>query len=92
MPDPESQAVKGRILSLNVKQDSWSREVDLKFAFPLVIPLAAQILAYQFDLSDYSTKQPGSHISTASFGDAFTGPHLIFHERIRLPKPYIVKN
>lgn len=92
MPDPEAQAVKGRILSLNVKQDSWSREVDLKFAFPLVIPLAAQILAYQFDLSDYSTKQPGSHISTASFGDAFTGPHLIFHERIRLPKPYIVKN
>lgn len=92
MPDPESRAVKDRILSLNVKQDDWSREVDLKFAFPLVMPLAAQILAYQFDLTDYSMKQPGRNISTETFGDSFEGPHLVFHERIRLPKPYTVKN
>lgn len=92
MPDPESKAVKGRLLQLDVKENGWSREVELKFAFPLVMPLAAQILAYQFDLTDYSMKQPGKHISTERFGDSFEGPHLVFHERIRLPKPYIVKN
>lgn len=92
MPDPESKAVKDRILALDVKQEGRSREVELKFAFPLTVPLAAQILAYRFDLTDYSAEQPGGHISTETFGDAFEGPHLIFHERIRLPKPYTVKN
>ena len=91
MPDPDSRAVKGRILQLNVTQNDWSREVELKFAFPLVMPLAAQIIARRFNPVDFTSAEPGSHISTDTFGDAFEGPHLIFHERISLPKPYMVK-
>lgn len=91
MPDPDSRAVKDRILKLKVTQNDWSRELELKFAFPLVMPLAAQIIARRFNPVDFTSSEPGSHISTNSFGDAFEGPHLIFHERISLPKPYIVK-
>ena len=91
MPDPESNAVKDRILDFKVTQNDWSREVELKFAFPLVMPLAAQIIAYQFNPVELTKGETGSHISTQKFGDSFTGPHLIFHERISLPKPYIVK-
>lgn len=91
MPDPDSRAVKDRILEFKVSQNNWSREVELKFAFPLVMPLAAQIIARRFNPVDFTTSEPESHISTESFGDAFEGPHLIFHERISLPKPYIVR-
>lgn len=91
MPDPDSQAVKNRILEFKVTRNQWSREVELKFAFPLVMPLAAQIIARRFNPTDFTSSEPGSHISTDKFGDAFDGPHLIFHERISLPKPYIVK-
>lgn len=91
MPDPDSRAVKDRILKLKVTQNDWSRELELKFAFPLVMPLAAQIIARRFNPVDFTSSEPGSHISTDTFGDAFEGPHLIFHERISLPKPYIVK-
>ena len=48
MPDPDSRAVKDRILGFNVTQNDWSREIELKFAFPLVMPLAAQIIARRF--------------------------------------------
>ena len=91
MPDPESKAVKDRMLEFKVMQNGWTREVELKFAFPLVMPLAAQIIAYQFNPTDFSKGQTGNHISTRKFGDSFTGPHLIFHERAALPKPYQVK-
>ncbi len=91
MPDPDSKAVKDRILEFKVAQNDWDREVELKFAFPLVMPLAGQIIARRFNPVDFTSSEPGSHISTNSFGDAFEGPHLIFHERISLPKPYIVK-
>ena len=91
MPDPDSRAVKDRILACKVTQNDWNREVELKFAFPLVMPLAAQIIARRFNPVDFTSTEPGSHISTDTFGDAFEGPHLIFHERISLPKPYIVK-
>ena len=91
MPDPESKAVKDRILEFKVKRKDWSRDVELKFAFPLVMPLAAQIIAFQFNPTDFSKGKAGSHISTRKFGDSFTGPHLVFHERASLPKPYQVK-
>lgn len=91
MPDPNSRAVKDRILACKVTQHDWNREVELKFAFPLVMPLAAQIIARRFNPVDFTSSEPGSHISTDTYGDAFEGPHLIFHERISLPKPYIVK-
>lgn len=91
MPDPDSRAVKDRILKLKVTRNDWSRELELQFAFPLVMPLAAQIIARRFNPVDFTSSEPGSHISTDTFGDAFEGPHLIFHERISLPKPYIVK-
>lgn len=91
MPDPESKAVKDRILEFKVTQKGWTREVELKFAFPLVMPLAAQIIAFKFNPTDFSTGKTGSHISTKKFGDSFTGPHLVFHERAALPKPYLVK-
>ncbi len=91
MPDPESRAVKDRILACNLTQHDWSRELELKFAFPLVMPLAAQIIGRRFNPVDFTSSEPGSHISTETFGDAFEGPHLIFHERISLPKPYRVK-
>lgn len=91
MPDPDSRAVKDRILACKVTQNDWNREVELKFAFPLVMPLAAQIIARRFNPVDFTSSEPGSHISTDTYGDAFEGPHLIFHERISLPKPYIVK-
>ena len=91
MPDPDSKAVKDRILACKVTQNDWNREVELKFAFPLVMPLAAQIIARRFNPVDFTSSEPGSHISTDTYGDAFEGPHLIFHERISLPKPYIVK-
>ncbi len=91
MPDPEAKSVKDRLLEFKVRKNAWNNEVELKFAFPLVMPLAAQIIAYHFNPTDYSTGETGDHISTKKFGDDFTGPHLIFHERMSIPKPYIVK-
>ena len=91
MPDPDSKATKDRILEFKLTRPDRAREVELKFAFPLVMPLAAQIIAWQFNPVDFTKGQAGSHISTRKFGDSFTGPHLIFHERISLPKPYTVK-
>lgn len=92
MPDPDAKAVKDRILEFQLKQNGYEREVELKFAFPLVMPLAGQIIAFRMNPTDYSTKGEQGHISTRRFGDAFEGPHLILHERMSIPKPYIVKN
>lgn len=91
MPDPESKAVKDRILEFKVTRADWNREVEFRFAFPLVMPLAAQIIAFQFNPTDFSKGEAGDHISNRKFGDSFTGPHLVFHERASLPKPYLVK-
>lgn len=91
MPDPESKAVKDRILEFKVKRNNWNREVEFRFAFPLVMPLAAQIIGFQFNPTDFTKGETGEHISTRKFGDSFTGPHLVFHERASLPKPYLVK-
>ena len=91
MPDPEAKSVKDRLLEFNVTKNGWNNEVELKFAFPLVMPLAAQIIAWRFNPVDYTQGEAGDHISTENFGDEFTGPHLIFHERMSIPKPYIVK-
>lgn len=93
MPDPDAKCVKDRLLLCKIgKEDQWSREVELKFAFPLVFPLAAQIIGKGFNPTDYTSQKRGSHITEKTFGDAFEGPHLILHERMRLVKPYIVKN
>ena len=92
MPDPEAKYVKDRLLLCKVTKDSWSREVELKFAFPLVIPFAAQIIGKGFNPADFTTSRRGGHITEQTFGDAFEGPHLILHERMRIVKPYIVKN
>lgn len=92
MPDPEAKSVKDRLLEFRVKKkNGWNNEVELKFAFPLVMPLAAQIIAYRFNPADYTRGEAGEHISKKKFGDEFTGPHLVFHERMSIPKPYIVK-
>ena len=91
MPDPEAKSVRDRLLDLRVKKNGWNNEVELKFAFPLVMPLAAQIIAYRFNPADYTRGEAGEHVSKKKFGDEFTGPHLIFHERMSIPKPYIVK-
>ena len=92
MPDPNAKYVKDRLLLCNVRKDGWTREVELKFAFPLVIPFAAQIIGKGFNPADFSTSERGAHITEQKFGDAFEGPHLILHERMRIVKPYIVKN
>ena len=91
MPDPEAKAVKDRILEFDLKQNTWDREVEIRFAFPLVMPLAAQVIGRRYNPVDNTSQEPGSHISNRKFGDEFRGPHLIFHERISIPKPYIVK-
>jgi len=91
MPDPEADHVKKRLLQFKVVRRDWEREVELKFAFPLVIPLAGQIIARRFNPVDFSQENAGSHISEKKFGDSFEGPHLILHERMSLPKPYIVR-
>jgi len=92
MPDPDAKAVKDRVLEFELKQNGYDREVELKFAFPLVMPLAAQIIAFRMDPNDYTTQRAEGHISTRKFGDAFEGPHLILHERMSMHKPYKVKN
>ena len=92
MPDPDARAVKDRMLEFKLQQNGYDREVELKFAFPLVMPLAAQIIAFRMNPHDYSSESAGEHISTRNFGDAFEGPHLILHERMSIHKPYIVKN
>lgn len=92
MPDPDAKAVKDRILEFELKRDGYDREVELKFAFPLVMPLAAQIIAFRMNPNDYSAEDAQGHISTRKFGDAFAGPHLILHERMSIHKPYTVKN
>ena len=92
MPDPDAKAVKDRILAFDLKRNDYDREIELKFAFPLVMPLAAQIIAFRMDPNDFTAQGEQEHISTGKFGDAFEGPHLILHERISIPKPYIVKN
>ena len=92
MPDPDAKAVKERLLEFELKQNGCDREVELKFAFPLVMPLAAQIIASRMDPNDYTTQRAEGHISTRKFGDAFEGPHLILHERMSMHKPYKVKN
>lgn len=91
MPDPESKPVKDRLLQLKIKGNSWTREVELAFAFPLVVPMADRIIGYAFNPADFSSGQPGGHISTQQYGDAFEGPHLIFHERMSILKPCHVK-
>ena len=91
MPDPDAKAVKDRMIEFKLKRNGYDREVELKFAFPLVMPLAAQIIAFRMDPYDFSSKNAGGHISTRKFGDAFEGPHLILHERMSIHKPYIVK-
>ena len=91
MPDPEAKAVKDRLLKFELKQNDWDREVELRFAFPLTMPLAAQIIGRRYNPVDNTYEQPGEHISTGNFGDDFRGPHLIFHERMSIPKPYVVK-
>ena len=91
MPDPDAKAVKDRLLQFELKRNGFDREVELKFAFPLVMPLAAQIIAFRMDPHDFSSGKAGGHISTKKFGDAFEGPHLILHERISIHKPYTVK-
>ena len=91
MPDPEAKSVRDRLLDFRVRKNGWNNEVELKFAFPLVMPLAAQIIAYRFNPADYTRGEAGEHVSKKKFGDEFTGPHLIFHERMSIPKPYIVK-
>lgn len=91
MPDPEAKSVKDRLIEFKVTKNGWSNEVELKFAFPLVMPLAAQIIGHHFNPTDYTQGEAGEHISTESFGDEFTGPHLVFLERMSIPKPYIVK-
>lgn len=92
MPDPDGEPVRKRIQDFRLKKNGWSREIELKFAFPLVFPLAAQIIAYRFDPVTLEKQNSGSHISTEKFGDSFSGPHLIFHERLRIAKPYIARN
>ena len=91
MPDPEADHVKKRLLQFKVIRRDWEREVELKFAFPLVIPLAGPIIARRFNPVDFSQEKAGPHISEKKFGDSFEGPHLILHERMTLPKPYIVR-
>ena len=91
MPDPDSGKVKNRLLEFKVTEDNWRCDAELKFAFPLVIPFAAQIIGYKLDPTAFTREEPGSHISTEKFGDEFTGPHLILHERMGLAKPYKVK-
>ena len=92
MPDPDAKAVRERILEFHLKQNGYDREVELKFAFPLVMPVAAQIIAFRMNPNNYTVKGTQEHISTGKFGDAFAGPHLILHERMSIHKPYIVKN
>ena len=92
MPDPDAKAVKDRVLKFNVRQNGYDREVELEFAFPLVMPLAGHIIAYRMNPHDFSSEKPEKHISTRKFGDAFEGPHLILHERMTVHKPYTVKN
>jgi len=92
MPDPDARAVKDRLLEFNLKQDGYDREAELKFAFPLVMPLAAQIIAFRMDPNDYTAQSAEGHISTRKFDDGFEGPHLILHERMSMHKPYKVKN
>ena len=91
MPDPDAPYVKNRLLEFKLTEGNWRCDADLKFAFPLVIPFAAQIIGYQFDPATFSKGETGEHISTRRFGDEFSGPHLIFHERMSLVKPYRVK-
>ena len=91
MPDPEAGWVKKRILKLEVTRRGWEREVELQFAFPLVIPLAGQIVARSFNPVDFSRQEAGAHISEQKFGDGFDGPHIILHERMTIPKPYLVR-
>ena len=91
MPDPDSKPVKDRLLEFKVSEENWRCDAELKFAFPLVIPFAAQIIGYKLDPAAFTREEPGSHISTEKFGDEFTGPHLILHERMSLAKPYKVK-
>lgn len=91
MPDPDAAPVRKRILEFELRKAGWSREVELKFAFPLVFPLAAQIIGYHFDPVTLKKEKSGANISTEKFGDQFSGPHLIFHERVRIAKPYTAK-
>ena len=92
MPDPDAKYVKDRLLMCKVTKGTWSREIEIKFAFPLTIPFAAQIIGKGFNPADFTTSERGAHITERKFGDAFEGPHLILHEKMRITKPYIVKN
>ena len=91
MPDPDAGPIRKRLLEFSVKKVGWSREVEFKFAFPLVFPLAAQIIGYHFDPVTLKKGKSGTNISTEKFGDQFSGPHLILHERVRIAKPYMAK-
>ncbi|MBQ7207262.1 MAG: pilus assembly protein [Lentisphaeria bacterium] len=91
MPDPEAKYVKDRLLEFKVTEDNWRCDAELKFAFPLVIPFASQIIGCRLDPVTFTKGETGSHISTRRFGDEFSGPHLVFHERMSLVKPYKVK-
>ncbi len=95
MPDYADGDMQSHMMSVSIDKDTdsqWIKTAEVKFAFPLVFPIAAQIIRWGMNLPAYdfsATRQGGNTTDLAIAGNQT--PHIILTERCALPKPYIVK-
>ncbi len=91
MPNPESEEVSKRI-ELTLSREGWNQAVELRFAFPLVMPIAAQIIGYAMNIPayDFTPEARGGHIGEMALVGSDM-PHIFLTERCALPKPYKIK-
>ena len=91
MPDYSGSDMKSHLLGVKVEtKEKWLKAVEVRFAFPLQFPLAAQIIRWGMNLPGYEFEKKHSVGIDLKLAGVTT-PHLVLTERCVLPKPYIIK-
>ena len=91
MPDYSGSDMKSHLLGVKVEtKEKWLKAVEVRFAFPLEFPLAAQIIRWGMNLPGYEFEKKHSVGIDLKLAGVTT-PHLVLTERCVLPKPYIIK-
>ena len=91
MPDYSGSDMKSHLLGVKVEtKEKWLKAVEVRFAFPLEFPLAAQIIRWGMNLPGYEFEKKHSVGIDLKLAGVTT-PHLVLTERCILPKPYIIK-
>lgn len=91
MPNYSGDDMKSHLLGVKVEtKEKWLKAVEVRFAFPLEFPLAAQIIRWGMNLPGYEFEKKHSVGIDLKLAGVTT-PHLVLTERCILPKPYIIK-